>query len=234
MKDLEGGDHGGLLAHHRSARAHHRLETLADGPLPAAPVLRRVATRAAAARTAAALDAAGGLDVDDRFKRLRRAEKDCRDAIGRWLAASSRSPDALNRRTLPAVAALATALRSGRATRRAQLARIDDRLTRALPLWLGTLGDIDDLLPPAPALFDVVLLDEASCIDQPLAAPALLRADAPSWWATPVSSDPCPSWATPPSRRPPAPMAWTPSPRCSRSWTCAATAPTTSPWPPPR
>ena len=71
---------------------------------------------------------------------------------------------------------LATALRSGRAARRTQLARLDDRLTRALPLWVGTLGDVEDLLRPTPALFDVVILDEASAIDQPLADPALLRA----------------------------------------------------------
>lgn len=48
-------------------------------------------------------------------------------------------------------------------------------LTDALPLWIGTLADIDDLLPPRPALFDLVILDEASSIDQGLAAPALLR-----------------------------------------------------------
>jgi len=44
-----------------------------------------------------------------------------------------------------------------------------------LPLWIGTLGDIDDLLPSQPGLFDLVMLDEASSIDQSSAAPALLR-----------------------------------------------------------
>ncbi len=79
---------------------------------------------------------------------------------------------------LRAIAALSTALRSGRAARREQLRRLDDdKLTQALPLWVGTLADIDDLLPAIPALFDLVVLDEASSIDQPLAAPALLRAE---------------------------------------------------------
>ena len=74
------------------------------------------------------------------------------------------------------MAALATALRSGRSARREQLSRLDDdKLTRALPLWVGTLADVDDLLPPVPGLFDLVILDEASSIDQPLAATALLR-----------------------------------------------------------
>jgi hypothetical protein len=74
------------------------------------------------------------------------------------------------------VAALATALRSGRAARRVQLAGIDEgQLLAGLPLWAGTLADIDDLLPAKPGLFDLVILDEASSIDQPLAVPALLR-----------------------------------------------------------
>jgi hypothetical protein len=71
---------------------------------------------------------------------------------------------------------LAAALRSGRAERRAMLADLDPTdLVHALPIWIGTLQDIEDLLPAVPALFDVVLLDEASGIDQPSAAPALLR-----------------------------------------------------------
>jgi hypothetical protein len=41
---------------------------------------------------------------------------------------------------------------------------------------VGSLPDIDDLLPPIAGFFDVVILDEASSIDQALAVPALLRA----------------------------------------------------------
>ena len=52
--------------------------------------------------------------------------------------------------------------------RRAHLERQVDgaALVRALPLWVGTLRDIDDLLPAKPGLFDLVILDEASQIDQ--------------------------------------------------------------------
>lgn len=109
-------------------------------------------------------------------KHLRTADDAARAAHGHWLAVDSRSGRRLNRSTLGAVAALATALRSGRSARRDQLRRLnDDKLTRALPLWVGTLADVDDLLPAVPGLFDLVILDEASSIDQVLAAPALLR-----------------------------------------------------------
>ncbi|TWP46489.1 AAA family ATPase [Lentzea tibetensis] len=75
-----------------------------------------------------------------------------------------------------AVAALATALRSGRAARRRALADIKpEDLLEALPLWVGTLADVEDILPPVPGMFDLVIIDEASHVDQPLAAPALLR-----------------------------------------------------------
>jgi hypothetical protein len=76
-----------------------------------------------------------------------------------------------------AVSALATALRSGRAARRRALAEISsDHLLAALPLWVGTLADVEEILPPVPGMFDLVVIDEASHVDQPLAAPALLRA----------------------------------------------------------
>ena len=98
-----------------------------------------------------------------------------REATGQWLGLTARSDDRLDHKALGAVSALATALRSGRAARRAQLASFaDDRLSHALPLWVGTLPDIDDLLPPVPQLFDLVILDESSSIEQRTAIPALL------------------------------------------------------------
>ncbi|MBW3546572.1 MAG: ATP-binding protein [Actinobacteria bacterium] len=128
-------------------------------------------------RTAGDLVAEGGLELGRQWLRLAGLDDEVRASVARWVAAESRSDERLNRRTLPAVAALATALRSRRAARRAQLRRLDDAtLTRALPLWVGTLPDIDDLLPPLSCLFDLAVLDEASSVDQPLAAPALLRA----------------------------------------------------------
>lgn len=139
--------------------------------------MERALQVARAARVAAHLVDQGGLELSAAWEELRRLGDRARQATARWLAAESRSDARLNRSTLPAVAALATPLRSGRAARRDQLGRLDDdRLTRALPLWVGSLPDIDDLLPPIAGFFDLVILDEASSIDQPLAVPALLRA----------------------------------------------------------
>ncbi|MDX8030123.1 AAA domain-containing protein [Lentzea sp. BCCO 10_0856] len=112
------------------------------------------------------------------FRELRPllAEQDIagRQATSSWLkefAVSSRGSGARR-----AVAALAKALRSGRAARRRGLAEIDSRdLVAALPLWVGTLSDVEDILPAVPGMFDLVIIDEASHVDQPLAAPALLR-----------------------------------------------------------
>ncbi|WP_344620430.1 DEAD/DEAH box helicase, partial [Dactylosporangium salmoneum] len=69
------------------------------------------------------------------------------------------------------------ALRAGRNRRREGLAAQDGpALVRALPLWVGTVADVEDLLPPTPGLFDLVILDEAAHIDQIRAAPVLARA----------------------------------------------------------
>lgn len=48
-------------------------------------------------------------------------------------------------------------------------------LVHALPLWVGTLSDVEDLLPPVSGLFDVIVIDEASHVDQLAAAPGLVR-----------------------------------------------------------
>ncbi|WCO66365.1 ATP-binding protein [Iamia majanohamensis] len=110
-----------------------------------------------------------------RWDELDAAEQAFREATGLALRAQVRArvgPDHTR-----AVAALATALRAGRSQRRRHLRGVDaDWLTAALPLWVGTLGDIEELLPARVGMFDLVVLDEASQIDQPTAAVALLRA----------------------------------------------------------
>ena len=61
--------------------------------------------------------------------------------------------------------------------RRQLLATLDiGAVFRASPLWVGTIADIEDILPSTPGLFDLVIIDEASQVDQTLAPPALLRA----------------------------------------------------------
>lgn len=96
-------------------------------------------------------------------------------AWARWLDTEARGR--VGRGERRAVAALATALRAGHATRRRQLASLDvPDLLRALPLWIGTLNDIEELLPQTAGAFDLLILDEASQIDQIAAAAGLLRA----------------------------------------------------------
>ena len=170
-------DGAGWWNRRKARRALRSLQALAGaGRDVAVADLVRCLDLARATRIATGLVAAGGLDLSDDWDELRAADDEARAALGRSLAAESRSSEHLSRSTLPAVAALATALRSGRSARREQLARLNDaKLTKALPLWVGTLADVDDLLPPVAGLFDLVILDEASSIDQPLAAVTLLR-----------------------------------------------------------
>lgn len=130
----------------------------------------------AASQTVAAVRIAtnGGTTFGELRPLLTEQDGASRTATAAWLreyAVSRRGAGARR-----AVAALAKALRSGRAARRRGLAEIDSAdLVAALPLWVGTLSDVEDILPPVPGMFDLVIIDEASHVDQPLAAPALLR-----------------------------------------------------------
>jgi hypothetical protein len=167
---------GGWLAQWRQHRATAELDQILGASTPeqrVSVVHAYVLSRGVEA--VAQLEASGGLEIGAAWDDLVAADDLVRDAAAAWLASESRSEERMSPATLGAVAALATALRSGRAARRQQLAVLDQRVTRALPLWVGTLADIEDLLPRSAALFDVVILDEASSIDQPVAASALLR-----------------------------------------------------------
>ena len=169
---------GGWWSRRRRRRRLRELRTRAQSSSKAPlDVLQRALESAAGVRAAQQLTRSGGLEVGERWEELLRLSERAREAVGRSLAAASRSRQRLNRSTLPSVAAVAMALRSGRAARRTQLAQLDPSpLIWALPLWVGSLPDIDDLLPAVPGYFDLVVLDEASSIDQLLAVPALLRA----------------------------------------------------------
>ncbi|WP_426571163.1 DEAD/DEAH box helicase [Aquihabitans sp. McL0605] len=167
----------GVFASWRLRRAERALRTLVGAPsttslddLAHAVELARVRERA---RRAAPGDRT---QADQRWATLVDAERVHRTALAKDLAQDlAERPDGDARR---AVAALATALRSGRAARHSHLAAIDvHQLTKALPLWVGTLGDIEHLLPATAAAFDLVILDESSQIDQLAASAALLRAE---------------------------------------------------------
>lgn len=124
---------------------------------------------------AAAVEDAGGLDLAPTRARLAAAEERLQVAVGRRLAVAT--VGAADRRGRRAVAGLAAALRAGSARRADLLARLDAAaLTRTLPLWVGTVAEIEQLLPARPGMFDLVVLDEASQLDQVAAAPVLARA----------------------------------------------------------
>ncbi|MFV2019769.1 DEAD/DEAH box helicase [Micromonospora sp. LOL_023] len=133
------------------------------------------AARAVAAR--ARLAAVGGTDLAACWDRLDEADRELAERVGtamRNRVGSERRWDPPARRN---AGALASALRAGRNRRRELLTALDGpALVRALPLWIGTVTDVAELLPPSPGLFDLVILDEASHSDQIRAAPALARA----------------------------------------------------------
>ena len=160
------------------ARAERRLRRRA-GARPDTPTARltEAIAVATARRAAARLAAEGGTVVGTLWGELEAADAELATAVGAALTDRCRSGAARSARARAAVGDLATALRAGRVQRRDHLRHLDaEGLLDALPVWVGTLRDIDDLLPAQPGLFDLVILDEASQIDLPRAAVGLLRA----------------------------------------------------------
>lgn len=162
----------------RRASAERRLRArLGAGHSVPLARLRAAIEAGRADQAAARLAANGGTDLGQVWRSLRDAESALAEAIGvamRWRAASAKRWTGAARSS---AAALAHALRAGRSRRRRLLAELDGpALVRALPLWVGTATDIEDLLPPVPGMFELAILDEASHLDQLRAAPVLARA----------------------------------------------------------
>ncbi|BCJ45955.1 hypothetical protein GCM10010168_49030 [Actinoplanes ianthinogenes] len=155
-------------------RAHGVREAGESGP---GETVREALAAATAQRAAARLAATGGTDLAAAWSALHDAENDLREAAGRAMRDAARSAERWDSDARRAAGALAAALRAGRNRRRELLARMAAApLVRALPLWIGTVADVEDLLPPEPGLFDLVVIDEASHVDQIRAAPVLARA----------------------------------------------------------
>ncbi|MEU5553020.1 AAA domain-containing protein [Micromonospora sp. NPDC047793] len=162
----------------RRARAARRLRRLTGaGPQLPAERLRAAVEAAEAVRAAARLPAEGGTDLSAAWSALAEADAALAEAVGtalRHQVTSARRWTGEGRR---AAGALGTSLRAGRNRRREMLAGLDaEALVRALPLWVGTVADVEDLLPPVSGMFDLVVLDEAAHVDQLRAAPVLARA----------------------------------------------------------
>jgi hypothetical protein len=172
------GDGTGWWERWRRRRALRRLRRLtgaADGvPLDR---LRAGIAAARAAAAAARLATNGGTDLGPTWAGLVEADAALAEAVGVAMKHGATSAKRWTGDARRSAAALATALRAGRNRRREALAALDGAaLVKALPLWVGTVTDVEDLLPAVPGLFDLVILDEAAHIDQIRAAPVLARA----------------------------------------------------------
>lgn len=161
----------------RRRRAERRLRARL-GAAPAVPLERLQAALTAAWSTQvwSALTAVGGTDLGPTWAALWEAERSLAAAVGEAMRARANSTARWSPAARFSAARLATALRAGRRRRRQLLADLDGAMLRILPLWIGTVADVEDLLPAVPGLFDLVILDEASHIDQIRAAPVLARA----------------------------------------------------------
>ncbi|WP_205324882.1 AAA domain-containing protein [Glycomyces sp. YM15] len=168
---------GGWLQRLRARRAAKRLRRLA-GADGSATAIARALRAARDQRDAARLTAAGGLRLAPLWKSLESAETEAAQAIGRSLRIETGSTDRRDAAARKALTELGTALRSGnRPQRRARLQRVSAAaLLRAMPLWIGTVADVEDVLPARVGMFDLAILDEASHINQLRAAPVLARA----------------------------------------------------------
>lgn len=165
----------GRLRSRRAARQVRRLLG-ARAPVPDAQLDAAIeAARAGAAM--ARLVSTGGTDLAAAWTALSGADRALAEAVGHAMRDRGRSGRRWNAPARRSVGRLAAALRAGRGRRRELLAELPGRdLVSALPLWVGTVADVEDLLPPVPGLFDLVILDEASHVDQIRAAPVLARA----------------------------------------------------------
>ena len=164
----------GLFAGWRRKRAMAELSAAVGATVTDLDAIGTAIEHARRRRAAIVLAADGGTVLGPEWERLAAAQ----DALHLAVGAAAREQQDRGRRARGAVAELLAALRAGRGKRRQLLASIDaEALTAAVPLWIGTLADIEDLLPARAATFDLVILDEAAHVDQLAAAPALLRAE---------------------------------------------------------
>jgi hypothetical protein len=173
-----GGALAGWWRGRRWRRAGRRLRAaLGAGPQVPMSQLRAAIKAARASQAAARLATTGGTELDATWQALHEAEAALAAAVGTAMRHRAGSAKRWGTAARANVAQLASALRAGRNRRRELLVGLDGAaLVRALPLWVGTAADTGDLLPAVPGMFDLVILDEASHLDQLRAAPVLARA----------------------------------------------------------
>ena len=127
-------------------------------------------------RCAVQLISGDGLSLNETFDALVKAGEATAQSEGDlvtegWLKG-------LNRRERAALSKVAQAMSAtGSKRRRSFRSEPAALFNRAAPLWVGSIQDIDEVLPRIAGMFDLVILDEASQIDQVNAANALVRAN---------------------------------------------------------
>ncbi len=167
---------GGLFSSFRRALTERRLAAiLGVAPSQLSELTYPVMALIDAEDAVRAGQAASAHRIEEAFTALEESGERAMGLFGRHLEAT-RAGHTWAPGASRALSLLATALRSGQAARRAALQKIEIRAALgALPLWIGTLAEIDDVLPMRPAMFDVVIIDEASQVNQVRAATALAR-----------------------------------------------------------
>ena len=96
-------------------------------------------------------------------------------AVGAWMESDWQS--ALSYPDKTQLRELGYAMESPRAERRKAFQDVDpEALLQAAPLWVGTLDDVENVLPEVVGMFDLVIFDEAAQTDPIKATSALVRA----------------------------------------------------------
>jgi hypothetical protein len=176
LRRAQGTEDAGRWRRFRARWAEARLRTIvrASAETPLAEVA--LAVQAAQDRKVAAdLRLAGGTVLRRMWADLAVVDNEVRRAAGA-LAAVRADSEVRHRRGRGAAAGVEALLSAPRHRRRALLSRVDPAaLLAVVPLWLGTVDEVDDVLPVVAGLFDLVVVDDADDLDQVSAAGALLR-----------------------------------------------------------
>lgn len=173
------GQKGGWFRRRRASRSERSLRSLvgARREVDLAGIARALEVAQAERDVEHALST-GGTSLDSLWDELDAADGAWRAALAELVDVRRRHTGRLQRRRArSSVAALANVLRTGVGRRTELLSDIEtDDFLDLLPLWIGTLDEIERTLPVIAGLFDLVIIDEASQVDLLRAAGALCRA----------------------------------------------------------
>ena len=114
-------------------------------------------------------------DIDHLLDQLVAGEAEAAEVAGEVL--TNHWISGLNRNTKKTFRQVAEISQLAPMERRKQFASLNPNyLIKVLPLWVGSVDSLDDVLPTYLEMFDLVIIDEAAQIDQVRAANSLVRA----------------------------------------------------------